>query len=129
MPSISAAESAKVLLFLMDLPQPTAVELSAIRGAGEWLTKVSISDSIWGSTPAGRYLMPSPGAPLVWARFYEIGTDRPLFGDRDKSIHDKVTEISAERRNGYSWYNTTPHQAVTHYAKWRSAHGPESLTH
>ena len=53
----------------------------------------------------GRRLVPAPGNGPIWARYYEIGTDRPIFGDRDKSIHDNVNEISKERRNGYSWYN------------------------
>jgi PelA/Pel-15E family pectate lyase len=121
MPSNSAAESAKILLFLMALPHPTPAEAKAIDAAAAWLTKVAIRDSAFRPTPAGRDLVSSPGAPLIWARYYQIGTDIPLFGDRDKSIHDKVSEISTERRNGYSWYNTTPQQAVTRYAEWRSA--------
>ena len=58
----------------------------------------------------------------LWARYYEIGTDRPLFGDRDKSIHDKVEEISAERRNGYQWFNNGAVSALEHYATWAKAH-------
>ena len=122
MPSQSAAESAKILLFLMELSHPTAAEVNAINAAGAWLIRVAISGSAWRPTPAGRDLVASPGAPLIWARYYQIGTDRPFFGDRDKSIHDNVTEISTERRNGYSWYNSTPQQAVTRYAEWRTSH-------
>ena len=122
MPSQSAAESAKILLFLMALPHPTVPQVRDILDAGAWLTRVAIHDSAWRPTPTGRDLVPSPGAPLIWARYYEIGTDRPLFGDRDKSVHDKVSEISAERRNGYSWYNSTPQQAVTRYAEWHAVH-------
>jgi PelA/Pel-15E family pectate lyase len=121
MPSQSAAESAIILNFLMDLPHPTPTEAAAIDSAGNWLTKVAIHDSAWRSTPAGRDLVSTPGAPLLWARYYQIGSDSPLFGDRDKSIHDKVTEISAERRNGYSWYNSTPQGAVTRYTAWHAA--------
>ena len=43
MPSQSASESAKILLFLMALPHPTAAEVSAINAAGAWLTRVAIS--------------------------------------------------------------------------------------
>jgi PelA/Pel-15E family pectate lyase len=129
MPSQSAAESTGVLLFLMDLPHPTVAEIRAIDNGSAWLAKVAIADSAWRSTPDGRYLVPSPGAPLLWARFYQIGTDLPLFGDRDKSIHDKVTEISSERRNGYSWYNATPKRAVARYAEWRKIHRPGVVSH
>jgi PelA/Pel-15E family pectate lyase len=64
----------------------------------------------------------SPGSGPLWARFYEIGSDRPIFGDRDKTIHDTVSEISKERRNGYSWFNDTPKRALDHYARWSAAH-------
>ncbi len=108
MPSISAGESAGILNFLMDLPNPTAAEKTAINAGVAWLKKTAIPDSIWKATPSGRDLVPTSGAGASWARYYQIGTDKPLFGDRDKSIHDKVTEISLERRNGYAWYGTAP---------------------
>lgn len=41
--------------------------------------------------------------PQEWARFYEIETDRPVFGDRDGSIHYSFAEISPERQSGYRW--------------------------
>ena len=122
MPSQSAAESSKILLFLMAIPHPSRPELDAINAAGTWLTKVAIRDHAFRPTPAGRDLVAAPGAPLLWARYYQIGTDRPIFGERDKSIHDNVAEISTERRNGYSWFNSTPQGAVTRYAEWRTAH-------
>jgi PelA/Pel-15E family pectate lyase len=121
MPSESAAESAKIILFLMDLPSPTPAETQAIEAAGEWLGRVAIADSAFRPTPAGRDLVASPGAPPLWARYYQIGTDKPIFGDRDKTIHDKVAEISTERRNGYSWYNSTPQEAVMRFAEWRKS--------
>jgi PelA/Pel-15E family pectate lyase len=66
--------------------------------------------------------VPSPGNGPLWARYYEIGSDRPIFGDRDKTIHDNVNEISKERRNGYSWFNETPRQALELYTRWLAAH-------
>jgi len=71
---------------------------------------------------SGRALLKVPGAGPLWARYYEIGSDRPLFGDRDKSIHDDVSEISKERRNGYSWFNNGPAHALELYAKWAPEH-------
>ena len=66
--------------------------------------------------------MKDPAAGPLWARYYQIGTDQPLFGDRDKSIHDDVSEISKERRNGYSWFNDSPANALKSYAKWAAKH-------
>ena len=42
-------------------------------------------------------------APPMWARFYEIGTNKPIFCSRDGVPKDTLAEISYERRNGYSW--------------------------
>jgi PelA/Pel-15E family pectate lyase len=73
------------------------------------------------------HLVPTPGAPLLWARYYEIGSDRPVFGDRDKTMHDKVEELSLERQRGYNWYNSGPQEMLDTYATWSAAHpGPSS---
>ncbi|MFC2115147.1 pectate lyase [Bacteroidota bacterium] len=60
-----------------------------------------------------KYLEPLPGAIAwfnrsklesgEWARMYELNTNRPIYGDRDKKIHYTLEEISEERRNGYRW--------------------------
>jgi PelA/Pel-15E family pectate lyase len=39
----------------------------------------------------------------LWARFYELGTNRPIYGDRDGEIYYNLSDISEERRLGYSW--------------------------
>src|SRR5262249_58123449 len=51
-----------------------------------------------------RMVVKDEAAPLLWARFYEIGTNRPIFSGRDGVIKYDLAEIEAERRNGYSWY-------------------------
>lgn len=45
-----------------------------------------------------------------------------MFGDRDKSLHDKVADISLERRNGYAWYSTIPNKALQAYDAWAVRH-------
>ena len=57
---------------------------------------------------AARWLETSMIRPGVWARFYEIGSNRPLYGDRDKSIHYSLDEISRERRESYDWEKSFP---------------------
>src|SRR5690606_27482961 len=41
----------------------------------------------------------------TWARFYEIGTNRPIFSGRDGIIKYDINEIELERRTGYSWFS------------------------
>lgn len=114
----SSSESAAVLVFLMSLPKPDKDVAAAVQAGIAWLKKTAIMGKAYTRGPDGRRLVDAPGAGPIWARFYETGTDRPLFGDRDKSIHDTVDEISLERRNGYSWYNPTAKAALDRYAEW-----------
>jgi PelA/Pel-15E family pectate lyase len=66
----------------------------------------------------GRQLVAKPGAGPLWPRFYDVVTLKPIFGDRDKNIRDNVNELSLERRNGYSWFNTAPAKAIEVFEKW-----------
>lgn len=55
----------------------------------------------------------------IWARFYDLKTNQPILGDRDNSVHTKVSDISFERRNGYGWYGNWPQKLVEkEYPKW-----------
>lgn len=114
----SSSESAGVLLFLMSLPQPDKAIVEAVRAGAAWLEKTAVYGKAYTRGPDGRRLVDAPGAGPLWARFYELGSDRPLFGDRDKTIHDTVDEISRERRDGYSWYTPAPKEALDRYAEW-----------
>jgi PelA/Pel-15E family pectate lyase len=118
-PSLSTAESARILQFLMYLPERSEAVRAAVRDGVAWLQATAIEDHAWIETGHGRELVASPGAPPVWARYVSLQTGRPIFGDRDKSIHDDVMELSPERRNGYAWYTTAPQRALNAYARWK----------
>lgn len=122
--ALCSSESAAMLLFLMGLPQPSAGVVEAVHSAVAWLRKTAIYGVAYERGADGRRLVPAAGAGPIWARFYLIGSDRPVFGDRDKSLHDDVNELSAERRNGYSWYNAAPQAALEKYTAWSVAHPP-----
>ena len=121
MPAQSAGESAEIMLFLMGEANPSFEMVSAVSSAAAWLEKTALHDvAFTGSREEGRRLVKEPGSDRrLWARYYEIGTDRPIFGDRDKSIHDDVNEISRERRNGYAWFTDGPAKALSRYAIWQ----------
>jgi PelA/Pel-15E family pectate lyase len=120
MPSESSAESAGIMLFLMEEPEPSPEIVAAVNTAAEWFEQTKISDVAYKFTrDSGRMLVEAPGNGPIWARYYDIESNRPIFGDRDKTIHDNVNEISKERRNGYAWYRDTPLKALERYAEWR----------
>jgi PelA/Pel-15E family pectate lyase len=123
MPSLTSSESATIVLFLMQLPDPTAKEIAAVHAACAWFDKTKIEGKAFRVVgKESRKLVDAPGNGPIWARYYEIGTDRPIFGDRDKTIHDDVNEISSERRKGYGWYRDTPKRVLEHYRKWAKLH-------
>jgi PelA/Pel-15E family pectate lyase len=123
MPAFSSAESARIMMFLMALPSPDAAVVAVVDGAAAWFEKTQIHGFAFKDPDGnGRRLVASPGDGLLWARYYQIGTDRPIFGDRDKTIHDSLDEISKERRNGYGWYRNTPAEALARYYSWAENH-------
>jgi PelA/Pel-15E family pectate lyase len=124
--SLASFESARVLSMLMQLPDPGADVVAAVHAGAAWLRRVALRDVDWtAATPeAGHRLVPSPGAGPTWARYYDIASMRPVFGDRDKSIHDDVNDISLERRNGYGWYGTGPAKVLRLYDTWAKGHPP-----
>jgi PelA/Pel-15E family pectate lyase len=123
MPSLCSSESAGILSFLMAQPKPDSNIVAAVRGAAAWLEKTQIRGMAYRRVgDEGRKLVASPGSGAIWARYYEIGTNKPIFGERDKTIHDTVDEISRERRDGYAWYSDGPNEALQQFAKWSEAH-------
>lgn len=126
MPSQSGSESDDIMIYLMGIPSPRPEIVTAVHAAAAWFQKTALHGVVFRRDPAtgDRALLKDPAAGPLWARYYEIGSDKPLFGDRDKSIHDDVSEISRERRNGYSWFNESPAKALELYAKWAPAHPP-----
>jgi PelA/Pel-15E family pectate lyase len=123
--ALSSGESADVLLYLMRLPHPSPAVIAAIGAGVAWLEAGAITGYEWvgdRSTPGGRHLEAKAGAGPIWARYYSIKTGLPIFGDRDKTIHNDVNDLSLERRNGYAWYSAGPQQAVDAYSAWSRAH-------
>lgn len=115
-------ESAMLVRFLMTLPQPDADVAAAVHGAMAWFDRHVLRGVAWNQRgPVGIGLTAKADAPPLWARFYEFGTGKPIFGERDRTIHYDVAELSLERRNGYGWYVTIPGELGPLYAKWKKS--------
>lgn len=117
MRSLASAETTEILLFLMRQPNPTPEIKAAIDAGISWLEAHAIYDKAFTkvSEEEGRKLVDKPGAGPIWSRDYDIQTGKPIFGDKDKSIHDDVNNISKGRRNGYAWYTAMPQKSITVY--------------
>ena len=125
--ALCSTESVDLVLLLMDLPNPDENVRRAIESAVAWFEKSQIHGKRYDRIPdpsvergIRRELVDDPTAPPLWARLYDIATNRPIVVDRDGSIHDTPDQLSVERRNGYAWYSTAPAKVFKAYEKWKS---------
>lgn len=127
LPSISGAESVGIVRLLMSLDNPRPEIVQAVEGAVAWfqaagipgIRVIQVEDQ---HAPQGldKRVIADPSAPLIWARFYEIGTNQPLVCDRDGVAKHHLSEIGYERRNGYAWLGSWPQSLLTKdYPAWQ----------
>lgn len=124
--SLSGEESVGIVEFLMKIDDPSMGVKNAITSAIEWFQRskidgykyVDIQDA---SQPNGRdrVIIPDKNS-TIWARFYDIETNKPFFSGRDGIKKWSVTEIENERRTGYGWYGMWPKNLLEkEYPEWQ----------
>ncbi len=113
--SICGGESIGILKFLMNIDNPSPEIIEAVQSAVAWFDHVKLAGIRQVSKPDSsmergydKVIVKDPTAPPIWARFYQIGTNRPIFCGRDGKIKYRLAEIEHERRTGYSWYSYRP---------------------
>jgi PelA/Pel-15E family pectate lyase len=66
-------------------------------------------------------MVEDPNAPPLWARFHEIGTNRPFMANRDGKKVYSLSEVALERRTGYAWYGGWPARILEkEYPEWKA---------
>jgi PelA/Pel-15E family pectate lyase len=116
--SLSGLESVAIVRFLMEIERPDARVVTAIQSAVAWFKSAQLNGIRWIEANDHK-VVADQNAPPLWARFYEIETNRPIFSGRDTVIRYNVAEIEAERRNGYRWYTGEPGKLLNHdYPAW-----------
>lgn len=110
LPSISGAESVGIVRFLMSIDKPGPEIIEAVQAAVVWFDEAKLEgikqiQKQDQSKPRGfdKVIVEDASAPPIWARFYDIETNKPIFCSRDGIPKETLAEISYERRNGYSW--------------------------
>ena len=125
--STSGAESVKIVRLLMSIEHPGPEVVAAIEGAVAWfelvkLTGIRVETRPDTKSPKGtdKVVVKDARAPALWARFYEIGTNRPIFSDRDGVAKWNLSDLGYERRNGYAWLGSWPRQLLDRdYPAWK----------
>jgi len=130
--SICPQDTTEIVRFLMRVEGPGADMMRAMDAAVAWLKKAQLSgvrvDKVKApraeferhTTDSDKVVVNDPNASPLWARHYEIGTDRPVFAGRDGVKKYAFAEIERERRTGTPWYGTWPAKLIERdYPKWR----------
>jgi len=115
--SLTAQETVPIVQFLMRLPDPSPDEVAAVHAAVGWLRTHAVRDVRY----EGQELRPTPGAPPLWARMYEIASGRPIFSNRDGVILYDWNALT-DRRRGYGWFTDAPARLLERYPAWAARH-------
>lgn len=119
--SLASAESVSITKFLMMQPANLEIE-KAVKSAIQWFKSNKIEgysyEVVKKDNKAVRTLAEDKNS-VIWARFYDLETNKPIFGDRDGSIKYNYNDVSEERKNGYSWYVDSPQKLIDkEFPKW-----------
>ncbi|MDI6803088.1 MAG: pectate lyase [Bacteroidota bacterium] len=136
--ALGGEESADIVRFLMSLENPSLEIISAIQTAVKWLKESQIYgirvETIeapamvykYSTSKIDRVVVEDPKAVPIWARLYELGTNKPLFCNRDGIPVYSLAEVERERRSGYSWYTYEPDRVFKEYPKWQKKWAPDN---
>ena len=125
-PSLSGQESVGIVQFLMEIDTPSPEIVAAVDAAVAWFKAVAISglrleEFVDGEGRRDRRVVADPAADPLWARFYDLETNRTLFTGRDRIVRDALADIEHERRAGYAYYGTWPANLLARdYPRWRA---------
>lgn len=130
--SICPQETTEMARFLMKIEKPSTDIVNAIEGAATWLQSAQLTgirvdkvkappeEFLRHSADFDKVVVQDPKAKPIWARHYEIGTDKPVFAGRDGIKKYALAEIERERRTGTPWYGGWPENLLrAEYPKWR----------
>ena len=94
----------------MSLERPAPEIVRSIEKAIQWFQASIIKGTrlerkLDPSLPRGfdYILAADAAAPPIWARFYDIATNTPLYVGRDGVVKKHLAEIEYERRTGYAY--------------------------
>lgn len=121
--SFSGSESVGITLLLMEIEHPATEIINAVNGSVNWFENhkikgIRLNSFINQDGLKDLEVVKDENAPSLWARFYDLETEQPYFCDRDGIKRKTFGEIGYNRRNGYSWYTTSPEKLLQKYPAW-----------
>jgi PelA/Pel-15E family pectate lyase len=124
--------SVGIVKFLMEIDNPDSEITEAVQSAIAWFDRSRLNgirmvikrdESL--ERGFDRVIIEDDSAPPIWARFYQLGTNRPIFCGRDGVIKYSMSEIEHERRTNYAWYTHEPAGLLNKdYPAWQQKWAP-----
>ncbi len=131
LPGLTASESADIVLLLMRIKYPSSEVVEAVEQAVAWFDRskiegirietVEVPEAEREDPKIGRdrRVVADPEAEPLWARYYELESNRPFFCRRDGVKVYTLAEVPAERRVGYTWYGDWGRKVLKKYPEWK----------
>jgi PelA/Pel-15E family pectate lyase len=138
-PSICNGESSDIVLLLMSINDPSPAIIDAVQNAVAWFKTSGIHGirietfaapelkTPYTVSKTDRRVVSDSTAPIIWTRYYELKTHRPMFCNRDSKPVYSLAEVERERRDGYGWYVYGPQKVLNKYPAWQKRWVKESL--
>ena len=129
--SYCPSESAGIVMFLMNLPNPSDRVKKSVNSAMAWFDKYKLTGLKFIRTSKkdrynlDAYLVSDSTAKPIWARYYDLEYCEPFVCDRDGILRRSLQEIGVERRTGYIWYNDLPAELYRRYDRWADKYDPK----
>jgi len=118
-PALCSRESVGVVLFLMSYKNPSEKVVKAVEAAVDWFKQSRLTGIRITRKNGRKTVVKDPHAPALWARFYDVKTNQPVFGDQNGKVYYSLDEIGKERANGYSWYGRYGEKLLEDYKTWK----------
>ena len=126
-PSLSGGESADLVKFLMreapDMPSTRkAIEFAVAWFAGHKISGLKTTKNAKGKTD---YVADSTSTEVLWARFYDLKTQLPIFaGADDGIIYASYSEMAQKNKVAYNYFTTRPLDLITkEVERWKNRVG------
>ncbi|HRZ96297.1 MAG TPA: pectate lyase [Paludibacter sp.] len=135
-PSICNGESVSIVLFLMKIKNPDDRIIKSIQNAVKWFAESKIlytrvetinseaEDTKYRTITTDNIVVTDSLAKPIWTRYYELGSHRPQFCNRDSKFVYSLAGVSRERRVGYGWYTYEPQKVLNKYPAWQKKWAP-----
>lgn len=114
-PSLSGGESANLVRFLMRSAPVTPQTTAMIESALAWFDAHRIKGTRKIKTPQGKtdYVSDPASTDQLWARFYDLQTQQPIFaGAQDGIVYSTFAEMAAKNKVAYDFFSTRPQELL-----------------